>query len=379
MDQPLVLNARFASTFNVRAKRFALQAIAGSLLPGHRVNRCCKVPIGNHVEVWYSSTNQKAHYKKLSTCSSIWVCPVCASKITERRRVEIAKAMAIWPGSVFMVTFTLQHTRQDELCDLRKAIKAAYRELKSGRWYQDFEERYQITGSIVGYENTVSLAAGWHPHLHAMFFSRLPANKINQESVENEIYNRYSTIMAKSDRYVSPIYGVKVEKALNAQTEGNLAEKVYVAKWGLDSELAKSPVKAAKDENGIPHYSPFQLLELAGMGDVQAAAWFREYAAAMHGSKQLVWSRGLRSELGLEEKERTDEELAMESTSRGDVLLIRLAMAQWRVILANDARAELLNIADRGDPAEVKSFLQAIGASFQVTGSPRGSPVISLN
>ena len=354
-------NTRFAST---RARRYALQAVARKLLPGRRVGLCLRWVTGRP-EVWYSPAAERAHYKKLMVCGDLWTCPVCASKITERRRQELDQAIKGWGGSVFLVTFTLQHGREDSIGSLVENLNQAYRGIKSGRAWQEFECKYQLVGSVASLELTVSNAAGWHPHKHVLFFSSLKPGDLDENRIQAWLSERFTSKMQEQGRYVSAVYGVRVEKAVDAQAGGDEALKAYVAKWGLGAELAKGPVKAAAAENGVLHYSPFQLLELAGMGDKQAEAWFVEYAEAMKGRKQLVWSRGLRERLGLATVEKTDIELAGEQVSSGDILLAQLSLLQWRLVLANDARAELLDIADTGDASAVWAFIEALGEKLE--------------
>lgn len=362
---PLGINTKFASG---RVKRFALQSIARELMPKERVGFCLRGLKQNPEEpararVIYSPKAKKAHYGGLMVCGSVWMCPVCASKVTERRRLELAGAVSLWEGSVFMATFTLQHSREDKLEELRDYLKSAYRAIKSGRWWVDFEKRYGVVGSIAGTEITVSLANGWHPHLHVLFFSRVKNTELDREAVESDLLGRFKAVLAKKGRYVSAIYGVRVDQALDAQSDGDQALKSYASKWGLEDELTKSPVKSARSENGVEHYSPFQLLELYLSGQKWAGAWFRDYATAMKGSKQLVWSKGLRAVLGLQ-TEKSDQELAEDLVEIGDQLLASLTWAQWKRVLASDARAELLEVADAGDQDRVKEFLRSLGVYY---------------
>jgi hypothetical protein len=46
------------------------------------------------------------------------------------------------------------------------------------------------------------------------------------------------------------------------------------------------------------------------------------------------------------------------------VLLGLLTRAQWRVVLANDARGELLEVARSGDWQHVETFLAGIGCDL---------------
>jgi hypothetical protein len=108
-----------------------------------------------------------------------------------------------------------------------------------------------------------------------------------------------------------------------------------------------------------------ELLELYVLaGDRRAAALWQEYAKAFKGRKQLVWSRGLRAVLGLAVEEKSDEEVAAEEVEDAVVLAV-LTLAQWRVILANDARGELCDVASSGDAEQVRVFLASLGIEVQ--------------
>lgn len=78
----------------LRSERYRLQASAACLLPNHRVSKCCRALLPNAPGVTvYATTAGKAVFGNLLTCGSPWACPVCASRIAERRRVEIADAV----------------------------------------------------------------------------------------------------------------------------------------------------------------------------------------------------------------------------------------------------------------------------------------------
>ena len=56
------------------------------------------VPAGQNqgsegVGVWKCEKHGTAHYSGLQTCGSVWSCPICAAKITERRRLEVQDAI----------------------------------------------------------------------------------------------------------------------------------------------------------------------------------------------------------------------------------------------------------------------------------------------
>ena len=84
----------------------------------------------------------------------------------------------------------------------------------------------------------------------------------------------------------------------------------YVSKWGLEHELTKGHIKKGK-ENSL---TPFDLLQLSIEDEevfFKNPKLFQEFAISVKGSRQLVWSRGLKQLLKIEDK--TDEELAEET------------------------------------------------------------------
>jgi hypothetical protein len=106
--------------------------------------------------------------------------------------------------------------------------------------------------------------------------------------------------------------------------------------------------------------TPMQLLADYLNGDSAAGRLWLQYAVNFKGERQLRWSTGLRDRLGLT-KEKTDEEIAIEQEEVA-VILSSLTTGAWRIVLANDARGELLEVASRGDPAQVEAFLVQLGA-----------------
>ncbi len=99
---------------------------------------------------------------------------------------------------------------------------------------------------------------------------------------------------------------------------------------------------------------------------------FKEYARYFKGRHQLTCSSGLRKRLLGDEQEKTDEELAAEEREQA-VLLGRLTRRQWHIVLANDVRGELLEVAHSGDWQQVTAFL----ALSAVTSRRRNPPMPS--
>lgn len=341
--------------------RFALQSAARQLLPREGVATCMRGvrPREGHydVSVLYAPVGQIGHFGGLQICRSVWMCPVCAAKISEKRRDELAGALRLWTDTyqnearrLLLVTFTLQHERADNLSDVLGALKVARRRLVSGRESRVFNETYGCIGTIRSLEITYG-ANGWHPHLHVlMFFDR----EVPILPFTAAIKARWSECVAAAGGYASWLHGCDVRFS-----DKDIAE--YIAKWGkepkwtVSHEMTKGVAKAGRTGGS----TPMQLLADYWSGDRVAGRLWLQYAVNLKGERQLWWSHGLRDRLGLGE-EKTDEELAEEQEEIA-IVLASLSYGTWRVVLANDARGELLEAAGTGDAGKVKALLLKLG------------------
>lgn len=340
-----------------RVRRYELQSVARDLLQGERVAICLRrLGFGKHsVEIWVSHEFHKAHIKGCVVCGSVWICPVCAARITERRRLELTNAlvMARQKGLIpILVTVTFQHRRSDLLKDLLKVLSKAWSKVQAGEPWKRIKSQFGIVGSVSGLETTWGFANGWHPHKHILFFCRL--NRIDKTRLEAVISERWRSKLGELGHYANEFIGVNVKI-------GNEAAGDYIAKWGLDFELAKSPVKKGR----VGGYSPFQLLQLTNEGKAWSSKLFIEYAKAMKGHKQLFWSRGLRELLGLA-REQTDEELANQAFEASYLFAVLTWRQYEKVLYVADRHrpgliGELLEVAGSCDPDKFWGFLGSFG------------------
>ena len=91
-----------------RIQDYALQQQAAKLLHGKsRVCFCGKRKIDKlkNRSVVYNPTTERAYFSNVQRCGSIWDCKVCAKKITETRRKELAFANEHWKKGVVLQTF----------------------------------------------------------------------------------------------------------------------------------------------------------------------------------------------------------------------------------------------------------------------------------
>ena len=101
-----------------------------------------------------------------------WTCPVCAAKISERRRHEVAYAMKqaeVLGLRVVLVTLTVPHALGDDVAYIVDRMSSAWTRLWQGRRGQELRLTLGIWGHIRALEVTHG-ANGFHPHFHALVF-----------------------------------------------------------------------------------------------------------------------------------------------------------------------------------------------------------------
>ena len=344
-------------------RRYALQAAARERVLSYswpaggelfRLVKCMRTPYGAAVDVLHVPEHRAAVYRGLTTCGSPWSCPVCAAKIAIRRREELRQGLAEHErqgGRVALVTYTIRHKHGDDLANLLRAMAAARRQLKSGKAAGTLADQFAIVGSVRALEVTHG-DNGWHPHYHELVFLSRP---VNPARLRATLLARWAGAVVDAGLRDITHRGVDVQLA-------DLSVADYITKyghertWGVESEVTLGRVKQGR----YGGRTPVQLLADYNDGDAGAGDLWLEYARVLKGQRSLWWSPGLRASLALQE-EKTDAEVASDRDAVG-VLLASLDRQQWRRVLANDARAELLAVAGSGDPARVAAFLLALGA-----------------
>lgn len=290
-------------------------------------------------------------------CGSVWVCPVCAAKITERRRIELESA-DVEKFSSFMVTITLQHSKRDKLKKLIDDLGEAWRMVTAGSGWQKIKKKYRLAGSVTGREITYGIDNGWHPHLHILYYSRLPLDKINADEIRDHVSDRFIASVKKVGGYASPLHAVKVTIGSDRyMAKVGLDDDKNNNTWNLNAEITKGPAKMGMAHGD--HYVPFQLADLYMCGDLVAGQRFIEYGEAMKGRRQLTYSRGLRDLLKIG-AETTDQELA-EAQDQEARLFATLSPEAWRTVLQRSKRGAILEVASTGNYQQFRTYCQAIG------------------
>jgi hypothetical protein len=306
------------------------------------------------VRLLHSPGAAAGHLSGLCTCHSVWVCPICQSKITERRREDLQAALAAGRAQglqAYLLTLTHPHGRRDTLPDLVRAEQDAMARFLKTRATQATLGRIGRVGQVRAWEVTHGrkreVSHGWHPHYHVLLFCEASLSAADRAEVQGALYAEWAKACARAGLQ-------RPRQGYGCRLDGGERAGDYVAKWGLEeseragwglaSELTKGHVKRAGDKGE----TPLDLLRayLADEADREAVWLFREFAGAFRGKRQLVWSRGFRERLGLD-AEATDAELAAEQREDAAVIAA-LSVEDWRAVARLQAQGELCELAPHG-------------------------------
>lgn len=327
-----------------RVERFALQEIARSILRDmierngkmtyvHQVRNCLRARISKNkgVTLFYNVEREQANFGNLQRCYSVWNCPICSMTITEGRRTELKQGLSNWldvGGSVYLVTFTNSHHKGDDLEDLLQGQKKAFIKFWEKTKVKKMLKCLGYKGRIVATEVTWGDKNGWHPHYHMLFFFD---HHIDANGLQSFLALEWQAACIKSGlKAPDLVHGVDVQNGTYAAQ--------YVSKWGLEDEVTKGHLK--KGLNGS--LTPFDLLRGASTNN-QFKTLFKQFADVFKGKQQLVWSKGLKDLLTIEQV--TDEQL-IEETEKTSVEVNELALEIWELVLKYGKRAHVLELVE---------------------------------
>lgn len=348
------------------ADRLALQDIVARLLPNSRTAKCERVVSGikgsgGKVEVRQCLSAGTTFFSGLQTCTSIWTCPICAARISERRRIEVLTAMEkheAVDGDVSLMSMTHRHNRRDVLVDTLEKQATALASFNGHRAVKAVYRQMGIVGSVRALEVTASHRSetnnGWHVHVHILQFGGigddLPRRTAEQmQAWESTLYRQWAACCKRAGLGVPDrAHGVRLDHGKHAGA--------YVAKMGLEQskhwnashEITKGHVKKSRSGE-----SPWDLLRAvdADATDKQAGRLFVEYAEAFAGRKQLFWSRGLKQRYAMPDL--TDTEIAAPKDEKSSVVVV-IERDQWRDVLAVQGRATVKRLALFGADAVLR-------------------------
>lgn len=319
----------------------------------HRTSLCkhaCTGSAGVGVNLLVEAN--KGFYTGLQTCGSVWTCPVCASKIQEIRRLEIASAMKYFYAmkkQAVMITITFPHNKNQTLNELLTKFADALKMFRKGGSWSRKMKSFGYEGLIRSLEIMYG-ANGWHPHNHELWFLD---EEIDHLEFKDFINSKWLEVCIKSGL----VDGEDLEKQDDLLIHGidikfNCSTSEYLAKfddskhWGADRELAKSTSKKSKKSGS----HPFALL------DENKDSLFLEYATAIKGKAQIYWSQGLKKTVGI--LEITDEEAAEKEADDLPVFVGLLSKLTWAKVTDKELRASVLDLTENKKTIEeIRSFI----------------------
>lgn len=385
------------SDYSFSASRIAdymLQDQSGKILQKKfRVQICLKRKINKseNVKICWNDSDKKAHFGNVVRCGSIWTCPVCAKKITEKRREELSIANELWKfgvaiktfnfktvpfyselkelkktfvgpirpdinyfrGYTYLITLTNPHYANDNLENLRLKQKNAMVDFFGHRFGKSIFKRMGKHYHITNYEVTYG-QNGWHPHHHILVFSDRYLSIHEFSEIHTDLSNHWANCISKSG-----LRNLKDnEKSIACDLQDGTYADQYIAKWGIEHELTKGHIKKGK-EGGL---TPFDLLRLSFEDkpikssyfnlftgqqvnqEKKPSELFKEFAYAFKGAIQLSWSRGLKDVFGLRDIQ--DSEIMDEVTEEA-VLLTTLEDIVFWLICKYKKRAQFLDCITR--------------------------------
>lgn len=340
----------------------------------HSTIKCLRVKTRNtdNVGIRVDHKHNKAHYSGTMICGSPWACPLCASKIQNRRAIEIQEAFK-WAYrdkkfQMMMVTLTFPHGLDDDLGEMLEKHKLAMKYFREGKKYTNFKKSIGYQGLIKATEITWGQFNGWHPHTHELQIINYDIAPKEEKRIKEFILNQWEFACKKAGLLkhgsIADFRKVAVHIIFHAKDSDYLAKLNNEDRaWGADREMASASTKKGR-ATGL---APFQLLDQSDGNELYQNLYL-EYALKMKGKRQLIWSKGLKEKVGI--KDKTDEELAKEQTTETDLLAL-FTDHQWKIILKNKDRAYVQWMA-------VNTGFEGLAQYFEEHGSILSMPEILM-
>lgn len=373
---------------------------AASLFPGEAVATCGRFlsPRVDAVEVLQSVRDGRicSSFSGLRHCDDPLRCPSCSHSRAVRDAEELSeavKAAALQGLTPFLVTLTFAHSRGDDLLEIRGRFSLALSDMRSGRAWVAFCERWGVPVWYRALECTYSDRNGFHPHAHELWFlPRLALLGDHFAGVSS------ATMLARFQSELRALYyaalasqGLSASDAVGLQVEvGRDRVAQYIVKRGeeyrsRDSwEVAGSRFKKGR-EKGLTQW---QLLERATFHADPAeraryAGLFAVYVRAFAGARMSRWSNGAYVRLFGHRKDLSDcseDEKAVilaarkltAEVERGKVVA-RIKLNVWLAVLHFRGRGVVLWLATLPD-AEMRlhRYLRAIEVAYAARRAPPG-------
>lgn len=339
-EQPLDNNAKSSRK---RSEKWAARAVQWQVSKLARCRKCGRVTVTGDGRVGVRANGESVGYAGLSTCGSVWSCPVCNSRIQAVRRLEVGVALASVHangGGAAFGAITVRHHAGQPLAGLLEALTYGIARIARDKTVGSLRDAMGYIGRIQALEVTIG-RNGWHPHRHPLPIFERPVSQGALIELHLAEFRAFSRGVEKRG-FEAPSILANVMMPVDLSTGDTLGDYFAKSEYSIAGaawEAASSSTK--KGRNGSR--TPWQLLDSVRLtGDADDLDLWNEYELALRGKRALTFSRGLRDRLGIG-AEATDEQIA--EAEVGDRFDTGFYVTDWAPI-ARDASlgAGLLNV-----------------------------------
>ena len=280
-----------------RSSLYRLREAGRKVQPEERQRSCGRDRLGSSVRLMRRPDGTgTAAPGSLSTCSSVWACPVCSATIRANRADELQRGAARWRelgGELYLLTLTVRHQGWDAFEPMKDGVANAWRKVQAGAPWKRFQARHGIAGVTRALEATHSNRGhGWHPHLHVLLWCEAPLAEL--EHARGWLAERWA---AKVET-VMGLEHVPNEHGCDLQITSERGSE-YLSKLGLE-------VAGALTKQGRGGRQPFEILQGAIEGAEGDRELWTEYVLTTKRARMLTWSKGMRERLELGDEDEAE-------------------------------------------------------------------------
>lgn len=337
---------------NSTAYIYALRNLSADLLPKEaRVSICQKLAIPRVDSVnLVRNQNERISFHGAVACGNIWTCPICYLKAANKRGEIIKTYFASklqQDYKLLFMTFTIQHHANSDLKKLRSDLSAIFRKTFQGRKVDKYTNKLGGQKLYVKFLEVTHGNAGFHPHYHVVFVHKARHAGFAALSIYAHFF--------KEARKLGYELSTKGIDYTNTTNEGFAAEQI--ASY-LQKELTHLINKKAK--NRYSTRSMFELLsdilksDLLKTGETSDSIQkdietYQKYAIGIKNACMFTKDKETGKDiketldsLALETLEKTDEQLANDSTDI-KTILYRFAIPAWKQIFAQRLQPQIVS------------------------------------
>jgi hypothetical protein len=287
-----------------RDYRYERRKNAQKISKHERFKKCGRTPLGSVVIGMKGSSVQQ---RGLSTCGSVWACPVCNAKVLSKRSKEIQQALDTWKeqgGHFIFETLTIRHRPWERVQLQRRAIQGAWKAITKGS-FKSTNGMYDQ----VGFFRVAEISSGdkgENLHLHVIRFIDRWLTESEIQEWKSKIFNKWSSSLVA--------HGMQAPKADFHDFRQVASLDDFAGYLTKNFDNPKKPGEDFDHEQSQDS-STWRILDAAiASPNSSARRRWNNYETDTFRMHQISWSRGLRERLGIG-VELSDEELSSDEDS----------------------------------------------------------------